>query len=76
MKSRNIEYHREALRKTLEILRDNKLFVKLSKCVLCAEEIPCFCDFVGRIGVRIDPDKVQTVKDWPYHEPKKSFTAF
>ncbi|KAG3145147.1 hypothetical protein PI124_g10443 [Phytophthora idaei] len=39
-KSRTIEDHLEALRKTLDLLRDNKLCVKLSKCVFCAEEIP------------------------------------
>ncbi|KAG3233155.1 hypothetical protein PI124_g21769 [Phytophthora idaei] len=32
-KSRNIEYHLEALRKTLDSLDDNKLYVKLAKCI-------------------------------------------
>ncbi|KAG2997577.1 hypothetical protein PC121_g19184 [Phytophthora cactorum] len=52
-KSRNIGDHLEALRKTLDILRDNKL----SKCVFCAEEIPCLGDFVGRDDVRMDPTR-------------------
>ncbi|POM72497.1 Hypothetical protein PHPALM_10777, partial [Phytophthora palmivora] len=64
-KSPRIEDHLDALRETLDILRENKLYVKLSKCVFCAEEIPCLGDFVGRNGVRMDPDKVQTIKDWP-----------
>ncbi|KAG2810627.1 hypothetical protein PC129_g11356 [Phytophthora cactorum] len=62
-KSHNIEDHLGALHKTLNILRDNKLYVKLSKCVFCAEEIPCLGGFVGRNGVRMDPNKVQTIKD-------------
>ncbi|OWZ22791.1 polyprotein [Phytophthora megakarya] len=63
-KSLNIEDHSEALRKTLDILRENKLYVKLSKCVFCAEVIPCLGDFAGREGVRMDPDKVLTIKNW------------
>ncbi|KAE8993514.1 hypothetical protein PR003_g15907 [Phytophthora rubi] len=55
-KSHSIEEHLEALRKTLDILRDNKLNVKLAKCVFCANDIPCLGDFVGRDGVRMDPD--------------------
>uniref|UniRef100_H3G647 Reverse transcriptase domain-containing protein n=1 Tax=Phytophthora ramorum TaxID=164328 RepID=H3G647_PHYRM len=32
-KSRDVQEHLQALRKTLDILRDNKLYVKLAKCV-------------------------------------------
>ncbi|OWZ17101.1 LOW QUALITY PROTEIN: Pol Polyprotein [Phytophthora megakarya] len=64
-KSQDINKHLEALRKTLDILRDNKLYVKLSKCVFCAPEIPCLGDFVDRDGVSMDPDKLQTIIDWP-----------
>ncbi|KAE8951699.1 hypothetical protein PR001_g33614, partial [Phytophthora rubi] len=40
-KSNSIQEHLKASRKTLDILRDNKLYVKLAKCVFCANEIPC-----------------------------------
>ncbi|GMF18113.1 unnamed protein product [Phytophthora lilii] len=62
-KSKDIAKHLQALREVLEILKVNKLYVKLSKCVFCAEEIPCLGDFIGRNGVHIDPDKVQTIRD-------------
>ncbi|KAG3047783.1 hypothetical protein PI125_g26810 [Phytophthora idaei] len=75
-KSRNIEYHLEALSKTLDSLHDNKLYVKLAKCVFCAEEIPCLGDFVGRNGVRMDPDKVQTIKDWPVPRTQEELQSF
>ncbi|OWZ09666.1 LOW QUALITY PROTEIN: hypothetical protein PHMEG_00017593 [Phytophthora megakarya] len=60
--SQDVNEHLEALRKTLDILRDNKLYFKLSKCVFCTPEIPCLGDFVGRDGVPMDPDKVQYIK--------------
>ncbi|KAG3153577.1 hypothetical protein PI126_g10003 [Phytophthora idaei] len=75
-KSQNIEDHLKALRKTLDILRDNKLYVKLSKSVFCAEEIPCLGDFVGRNGVRMDPDKVQSIKDWPVPRTQEELHSF
>ncbi|KAE9302457.1 Transposon Tf2-6 polyprotein [Phytophthora fragariae] len=75
-KSPKIEDHLDALRETLDILRDNKLYVKLSKCVFCADEIPCLGDFVGRKGVRMDPDKVQTIKDWPVPRTQEELHSF
>ena len=39
-KSRSMDEHLDSLRKTLDILRDSKLYVKLAKCVFCADEIP------------------------------------
>ncbi|GMF48873.1 unnamed protein product [Phytophthora fragariaefolia] len=75
-KSRDINEHLQAIRDVLEILKVNKLYVKLSKCVFCAEEIPCLGDFIGRNGVRIDPDKVQTIRDWPVDRTQDNFTAF
>jgi hypothetical protein len=75
-KTHNIDEHLGALRKTLNVLRDNKLYVKLAKCVFCAEEIPCLGDFVGRDGVRMDPDKVQTIKDWPVPRTQEELYSF
>ncbi|OWZ07833.1 hypothetical protein PHMEG_00019719 [Phytophthora megakarya] len=54
----------------------NKLYVKLSKCVVCAEEIPCLGDFLGRNGVRMDSDKVQTIKDWPVPRTQEELHSF
>lgn len=64
-KSTDANEHLVKLRKVLKILVDNKLYVKLAKCVFCADEIG---DFVGRDGVRIDPNKVKTIREWP--EPR------
>lgn len=48
-----------------ERCRKKKLYLKLSKSMICAQEIPCLGDFVGRDRVRIDPDKVRVVREWP-----------
>ncbi|GMF21300.1 unnamed protein product [Phytophthora lilii] len=75
-KSHDVNVHLEALRKTLNILWDSKLYVKLSKCVFCADEIPCLRDFVGRNGVRMDPDKVQTIKYWSVPHTQEELHSF
>ncbi|OWY94230.1 polyprotein [Phytophthora megakarya] len=75
-KSPKLEEHVKALRETLDILRENKLYVKLLKYVFCAEEIPCLGDCVGRYGIRMDSDKVQTIKDWPVPRPQEELRSF
>ncbi|GMF52875.1 unnamed protein product [Phytophthora fragariaefolia] len=50
--------------------------VKLSKCVFCADETPCLGDFVGHRGVRMDPDKVQTIKNWPVPRAQEELHSF
>ncbi|OWZ08122.1 Retrovirus Polyprotein [Phytophthora megakarya] len=64
-KPKDVDSQLAAVRKVFERCRDKKLFLKLAKSTLCAPEIPCLGDFVGREGVRIDPDKVQprTLRD-------------
>ncbi|KAG2938032.1 hypothetical protein PC115_g3917 [Phytophthora cactorum] len=75
-KSKNIKEYLQALRDVFEILKKNKLYVKLAKCVFCAEEIPCLGDFIGRNGVRIDPDKAQTIRDWPVPRTQEQLYSF
>ncbi|POM79229.1 LOW QUALITY PROTEIN: Polyprotein [Phytophthora palmivora] len=75
VKPPRIEGHLAGLRETLGILCNN-LYVKLSKCGFCVEEIPCLGDFVGGNGVRMHPDKVQTIKDHRCHGHNRWSTAF
>ena len=50
--------------------------IKLSKCVFVQEEIPVLGDFVGRNGVRIDPDKVAVIRSWPAPRKVKDLKSF
>ncbi|GMF27782.1 unnamed protein product [Phytophthora fragariaefolia] len=55
--SEDVADHFEALDRVLKRCEEQQLYVKLSKCQFCVDEIPCLGDFVGRNGVRMDPDK-------------------
>jgi len=63
--SRTIEEHREHLRTVLQILRENKLYAKRSKCEFAVPS----CEYVGHIisgeGIKPHPDKVKAILEWP-----------
>ncbi|KAG3076359.1 hypothetical protein PI125_g21525 [Phytophthora idaei] len=60
----------------LSYFYDKRQVLSDAKCVFCAEEILCLGDFVGRNGVRMDPDKVQTIKDWPVPRTQEELHSF
>ena len=46
--SRDKEEHEQHLRKMLQILRDNKLYAKFSKCEFWLEKVPFLGHFVSK----------------------------
>ena len=63
--SKTPEDHIIHLREILNILRDNKLFAKFSKCDLNMPEVLYLGHIVSKAGVAVDPKKVSAVQDWP-----------
>jgi hypothetical protein len=61
----DVEMHLEHLRKVLECMRANKLYANIDKCVFGAEEIPFLGCFIGKHGIRADPEKVRAIAEWP-----------
>jgi len=66
----------DALDKILQRCETRGLSIKLSKCVFAASEIPVLGDFVGRRGVRMDPDKITIFKNWPVPKTTKELKSF
>ncbi|POM77753.1 Gag/polymerase/env Polyprotein [Phytophthora palmivora] len=66
-----MEVHLKHLRRVLEVMRANKLYVNIDKCVFAAEEINVLGSFVSRVGVRADPGKVKTIAVWPTPRSQK-----
>jgi len=71
-----LEEHRRVVRRVLEILAENNLFLKPEKCVFEALEV----EFVGLVisegQVAMDPVKVAGVKDWPVPEQLVDVQSF
>ncbi|XP_040861404.1 uncharacterized protein [Glycine max] len=62
--SRNKEEHEKHLRIVLHILRDRKLFAKLSKCEFWLEKVQFLGHVISKDGVAVDPNKVESVMEW------------
>ncbi|XP_016192365.1 uncharacterized protein LOC107633238 [Arachis ipaensis] len=56
--------HEEHLRIVLQILKEQKLYAKLSKCEFSKEEVKFLGHVVRKGGIAVDPSKVETVMEW------------
>ncbi|XP_020972935.1 uncharacterized protein LOC110269450 [Arachis ipaensis] len=56
--------HEEHLRIVLQILKERKLYAKLSKCEFWKEEVKFLGHVVSKGGIAVDPSKVEAVMEW------------
>jgi len=63
--SPTLEQHLHDVREVLAILRQEKLYVKASKCEFGRRELGFLGHRVSAAGVAVDPRKISTVRDWP-----------
>ena len=71
-----IESHKRHLDAVLQTLGDAQLYVNLQKCDIGVPEIPVLGCIVGTHGVRADPDKVKSIKEWPIPRHVKDLRQF
>ena len=62
--SETLEEHAQHMRKVLSLLREHKLYGKMSKCEFCLKEIHFLGHVVGEGVIKMDPEKVRAVLDW------------
>ena len=62
--SKDVQEHEHHLKIVLQILRENKLFAKLSKCDFWLMEAPFLGHIVYAEGIRVDPMKIEAVMNW------------
>ncbi|KAE9353291.1 hypothetical protein PR003_g3924 [Phytophthora rubi] len=60
-----VEAHLGHLREVLLCMCENRLYANINKCIFGAEEIPFLGCFLGKDGVRADPEKVCAIAQWP-----------
>lgn len=68
--------HGEHLRQVLSLMRDFKLYAKLSKCDFLKHEIEFLDHVIGANGVKVDPRKLQSVREWLQPTDIKSLGSF
>ncbi|POM73341.1 Pol protein [Phytophthora palmivora] len=59
-----MEVRLKHLRRVFEVMRANKHYANIDKCVFAAEEIKALGCFVSRVGVRADPGKVKAIANY------------
>ncbi|XP_073024398.1 uncharacterized protein [Primulina eburnea] len=57
--------HEEHLHLALQILRENKLYAKFSKCEFWLRSMSFLGHVISRTGVSVDPRKVEAITEWP-----------
>src|ERR1044072_4757161 len=62
--SKSDEEHAEHLRVVLELLKEKKLYAKLSKCEFWLDEVSFLGHVISKNGIVVDPTKVEEVSQW------------
>ena len=70
-----LEEHELMVRKVLQKLRDNKLFLKHTKCEFERSEVE-YLGLISHNTIRMDPTKVQAVVEWPTPRHKRDVQQF
>ena len=74
--SRTYQEHIKHLRLVLERLRKFELYAKLSKCFFFRNEVEFLGFIVGSQGVRMDPDRVGAITEWPVPRSSRDIQVF
>ena len=72
----NDKYHIEVMKTILQTFRENKLFLKLEKCVFSQTYIKYLSYVVSKDHVMMDPTKVSAILDWPIPKDLKQTCSF
>jgi hypothetical protein len=74
--SRSREEHAGHLKKVLELLREEKLYAKFTKCDFWLEEVQFLGHVVNKDGIQVDPSKIEAVKNWKTPETPTEIRQF
>lgn len=64
------------VRRVLQRLLENGLFVKAEKCEFHAQSVPFLGYIISTEGVRMDPERVKAVVNWPSPDSRKALQRF
>ena len=70
------EEHRQITQQVLELLRENKLYVKPEKCEIEKDEIEYLGLIVSEGKIRMDPVKTDAIEEWPVAVKLKELQSF
>ena len=68
--TKDLDEHCHIVRQVLDKLRQHYLYLKIEKCIFEANKINYLGVIIGKGMVKMDPDKIKAVKDWPIPKTK------
>ncbi|GKA05416.1 reverse transcriptase domain-containing protein [Tanacetum coccineum] len=74
--SKSEEEHEAHLKTILDLLKEEKLYAKFSKCEFWLKEVQFLGHVVNRDGIHVDPSKVESVKNWKTPESPTEIRSF
>ena len=76
MEKDNQEEHDRVMLEVLKWLHDNDLFVKPKKCRFRVTEVDFLGMIISRDGIKMDPEKVNAILEWPEPTNVKQVHSF
>jgi hypothetical protein len=62
--SKSEEEHEEHLRMVLQVLRENQLYAKLSKCSFYQKQIHYLGHIISKDGIVVNLEKIEAIREW------------
>jgi hypothetical protein len=60
----------------LQLLKEKQLYAKPSKCFFGVKEVEYLGHIVSHEGVKVDPNKIKAMMDWPIPKTLKNLRGF
>nr|GEU62110.1 putative reverse transcriptase domain-containing protein [Tanacetum cinerariifolium] len=70
------EEHEAHLKVIIDLLKEEKLYVKFSKCEFWLKEVLFLGHMVNRDGIHVDPSKVELINNWKTPESPTKIRSF
>jgi len=74
--SRSTEEHKRHLEAVFALMREHKLFAKMSKCAFAVPKVEYLGHFISGEGIATDPAKIRAVQEWPSPANLKQLRGF
>jgi hypothetical protein len=72
----NRSHHDALVRRVLQILRENKLFLKPEKCSFGQQTLTYLGHIIGNGKIQMSPEKIKAVDEWPIPTNKMQLQSF
>jgi hypothetical protein len=74
--SKSWEDHVQHVDKVLQLLKEQQLCAKVSKCFFGVKEVEYLGHIVSHEGVKVDPNKIKAMMDWSIPKTLKNLRGY